>query len=208
MAQRNHLENSKPKLKNCVICGKIFASMWGNTTCNDCRKEIAEKEQAVTEYIIDHKDATLQEVADECGVTVKFIRKMIDAGKITIQNENMSYPCNGCGKPIMVGQYCEECLMKIQIQIDKAKSEMKQQHLAELAANKGKGKGERLYSSLNDEGASARKNMQAGGRAPTLRETIESSPLYKAMKGLSTDSADSSKSSKKSSKSSKSKKKS
>ena len=204
MARRNNFESSKPKLKNCVVCGKVFASVWGSNTCDRCRAKIAEREKAVIEYVMEHPNETIQIVAEECDVSVQFVRKMIESGRLTIKGENMSYPCNGCGKPIVAGQYCADCMARIQSQIEKAK-EMIKQHWQEESGNAGKNSGknsgkDKLHSKRDSRLGS---DAVMTSKTPTLRETLMNSSTYKTMMGIS-DNDSSSKSSTRSSKSSKS----
>lgn len=194
MAKRNNFEGSKPKLKNCVVCGKVFASVWGSNTCERCRAKIAEKEKEVIEYVMEHPNETIPIVAEECEVSVQFVRKMIESGRLTIKGEDMSYPCKSCGKPIVAGQYCADCLASVQMQIEKAKENIKKHWQGE--SDNGK---DRLRSKRSSRLGS---DSVMPSKTPTLRETLMNSSTYKAMMGISDDS--SSKSSKKSSKSSKS----
>lgn len=198
MARRNNFESSKPKLKNCVVCGKVFASVWGSNTCDRCRAKIAEKEKAVIEYVMEHPNETIPIVAEECDVSVQFVRKMIESGRLTIKGEDMSYPCRGCGKPIVAGQYCADCMARIQSQIEKAKEMIKQHWQQESDNSKGSDKDRMRYKRDSRLGS----DSVMPSKTPTLRETLMNSSTYKTMMGISDDS--SSKSSTRSSKSSKS----
>lgn len=112
------------KIVNCVRCGKIFQSYWDNQLCPECRAEVAAKEEAVIDYVMHHRNATIVEVAESCDVTVAFIRRMIERGRFVIEDNQMTYPCHGCGVEISVGNYCPECLSKMKRQISVVKEKI------------------------------------------------------------------------------------
>ncbi len=100
-------------MRNCPKCGNVFTFI-RNPICSDCQEIEDQIFETVRRYLKDNGDKTLEEVAEATEVSVKKILKYIKEGKIDIAgNENISYPCDNCGKPITSGAYCQSCASKL-----------------------------------------------------------------------------------------------
>ncbi len=100
-------------MRNCPKCGNVFTFI-RNPICPDCQEIEDQIFETVRRYLKDNGDKTLEEVAEATEVSVKKILKYIKEGKIDIAgNDNISYGCENCGKPISVGAYCPSCANKI-----------------------------------------------------------------------------------------------
>lgn len=114
------------KLKNCPRCGKLFMDM-GRKICNDCADKEQEDEERAAEYVRDHRDATIKEIAEATGVGEKHIVRMVKEGKFLSSNgPAIEYPCDRCGRPITSGRFCSSCTKSVisevkQVQISNAR---------------------------------------------------------------------------------------
>ncbi len=97
-------------LKNCPICGKVYPDS-GGRACPDCIREENEQYLIVSEYLRDNKGASVSQVAEHTGVPERQILKFLREGRLEITGSGEALlQCRLCGKPIVAGQVCEECL--------------------------------------------------------------------------------------------------
>lgn len=100
-------------LGNCPRCGRLYA-LGFRELCSDCFKEIEGEYKACADYLRETRGATMQEVSDVTGVTVRQIIKFIREGRVSIANApNMSYPCEVCGIPIRESNMCDSCRARL-----------------------------------------------------------------------------------------------
>ena len=126
------------KLKNCSQCGKLFMSN-GEKICPNCVKAQADLELVVVDYVRDHPKCKITEIMDETGAPESLIRRLIEEGRFEQVGVNLNYPCKKCGKPIIAGAYCEECLSEMQENLQTAQNGIAKAAEAEAAANRGHG---------------------------------------------------------------------
>ncbi|GIO35212.1 hypothetical protein J41TS12_00730 [Paenibacillus antibioticophila] len=100
-------------LGNCPRCGKLFAKNFRDI-CPACSKDIEREYELCLEYLRAEKTATIQEVSEATGVSIKQITKFIREGRISIANNpNMMYPCEVCGVLIREGNMCDSCRSRL-----------------------------------------------------------------------------------------------
>ncbi len=112
------------KVKNCPLCGQIYVET-GRKMCRDCYVRQEEMEGKVVAYVRDHPDATVGEVVEATGVEESVIRRMIREGRFESSNIQLDYPCARCGKPIIKGKFCQDCLMRLYVKMQRTKKELK-----------------------------------------------------------------------------------
>lgn len=119
---------SIPKIRNCTKCGKIFATTGNERVCKDCVQKEKEFEESVVKYIREHPGSSIKEVMEATGATDKMMKRMMQDGifsNATIaRDENATYPCMKCGRPITNGTYCMDCLSQLRDQTRKAAEAM------------------------------------------------------------------------------------
>ncbi|RIX47292.1 flagellar protein [Paenibacillus nanensis] len=114
-------------LDNCPRCGRLFAKGIRDV-CPSCMKEIDKEYQLCADFLRENKGATIHEVSDATGVSIRQISKFIREGRISIVNApNMSYPCESCGTLIRDSHLCDDCRTRLTkaartLQDDAAKS--------------------------------------------------------------------------------------
>ncbi len=128
-----------PKLQNCPVCGKLFAADSSQRMCRECFIKEQEKELEVTNYVRDHPKSKIPEIVENTGASEKMIKRMIAEGRFQQVGVNLSYPCEKCGKPIMSGKFCRECMAEMQKDIQDTQSKLAAKKEAQDAANRGHG---------------------------------------------------------------------
>lgn len=107
--------------KTCKRCGRAFTGRPGDTLCGICSstapavsihdKDDAKRMDAVRNYIRSHQGATDAEVISNTGVSKRFLRDMAKSGYFNnTQKAGTLHPCGHCGKKILNGIYCPDCL--------------------------------------------------------------------------------------------------
>lgn len=98
-------------LKNCIECGRSFASKDGEKLCKRCLdKKVEDDFKKVRDYLYDHPGADIKEVSDVTGVEEKIILKLLRQDRIeVVDEENSILKCKSCGKPIKSGRLCDDC---------------------------------------------------------------------------------------------------
>lgn len=100
-------------LANCPRCGRLFANNFRDI-CPSCIKEIEEEYEKCLKYLREEKMATIQEVHEATGVSIRQITKFIKEGRISVANNpNMMYPCEVCGVLIREGNMCDSCRTRL-----------------------------------------------------------------------------------------------
>ena len=69
-------------VRNCRGCGRLFNYLSGPSLCPNCIKDLDDKFQQVKAYIYDHKNASIQEVADDNEVSVQQLRQWVREEKL------------------------------------------------------------------------------------------------------------------------------
>ena len=126
------------KLRNCSNCGKIFMSQ-GEKICPNCVQEQKELEVVVVDYVRDHPKCKIPEIMEETKAPESLIRRLIEEGRFEQVGVNLSYPCRKCGKPIVAGQYCEDCLTEMQENLQTVHQEISRSAEEAAAAARGHG---------------------------------------------------------------------
>ena len=97
------------EIKVCRSCGSIYNYIAGENICPKCKEKIEEKFAEVKKYLYSHKGATVVEVADECNVSEKQIKKWIREERLEFSEGVSTVTCEKCGKAIPTGRFCAEC---------------------------------------------------------------------------------------------------
>lgn len=97
-------------VKTCRKCRRLFNYVLGPVLCPNCREEEENKFQAVKKYVQEHVNSGIQEVSEECEVSVAQIRQWLREERLMLSDESpMGIGCERCGKMIKSGKFCEEC---------------------------------------------------------------------------------------------------
>lgn len=97
-------------VRNCRRCGRIFNYVAGPFTCPRCREEMEAKFQDVKTFIRENPGVGIQEVSEACEIDKSQIYQWLREERLELAEGSMiSLSCEGCGKPIKSGKYCENC---------------------------------------------------------------------------------------------------
>ena len=122
--------------RNCIRCGKLFVPMNREKICRNCKDAEREMENTVMEFVRDNPKSKIPEISESTGAPEALIRRMIEEGRFDRSDMKFYYPCKKCGKDILVGQYCEDCLNSMQENLQSVQVKMAN---ANSPASKGKG---------------------------------------------------------------------
>jgi len=101
-------------VRNCRSCGCIFNYIAGPITCPACREKLEKKFQEVKEYIRENKGVGIPEVAEACDVDAGQIRQWLREERLELSTESAAaLTCEGCGKAIRSGRFCEKCTLNM-----------------------------------------------------------------------------------------------
>lgn len=101
-------------IRNCKNCGKMFNYI-GKPICPTCEKMVEDKFQQVKQYVKEHKEASITEVAEENEVSVNQIKRWVRQERLAFSDESMvGLECENCGTMIKTGRFCESCKQKLQ----------------------------------------------------------------------------------------------
>lgn len=106
------------ELRNCRKCKKLFISISGRITCQECYEEKEKSYDRVFEYLSKNPDASVGDICKATKVTEDSIVELVKNKKIAL-NVSVEYKCEICGKKIKVGKVCEECKKKVSKELDK-----------------------------------------------------------------------------------------
>ncbi len=129
------------KIKNCPMCGKLFADN-GTRVCMDCYDKIKAKEAEVINYVRDNPGSKIPEIVEATGAPEGMIKKMIREGRFEQIGVKMSYPCEKCGAPIITGKICQSCQEEVHKELQKKASAI----TAAKQAAKQQAQGHGMYS--------------------------------------------------------------
>ncbi|MBE3589540.1 MAG: MerR family transcriptional regulator [Firmicutes bacterium] len=94
-------------LRNCRQCGALFASS-GSDVCPECLAREEEVFRSVRAYVVDHPDASVEEVAEAVAVEPAVILRFLKQGRLIGVRAELT--CESCGRPISEGRFCSACV--------------------------------------------------------------------------------------------------
>ena len=100
-------------VRNCKGCSRLFNYIGGQPLCPECLKELDVKFDEVRDYVYDHPRAGMQQVSEEMEVSIAQIKRWIREERLAFSDEaQIGLECEGCGKMIRTGRFCEPCKAK------------------------------------------------------------------------------------------------
>lgn len=126
------------EVKSCKRCGKIFQYITGIQLCPRCKKDEEELFQVVKAYLRENRGATMEEVCQETGASVKMIERYLRDGRLEVMPDSpMALSCEQCGTKIRTGRLCEKCRAKLNSDLGAAAQSLRKKQLDTLN-NQGK----------------------------------------------------------------------
>lgn len=100
-------------VRNCKGCSRLFNYIGGQQLCPECIKALDIKFDQVRDYVYDHPRAGMQQVAEENDVSIAQIKRWIREERLAFSDDaQVGLECEGCGKMIRTGRFCETCKAK------------------------------------------------------------------------------------------------
>mgnify|MGYP001054468678 CR=1 FL=1 len=103
------------KLANCSRCDALFVQVVRDI-CPKCYQEVEKEYELCVKFLRkrENRGATIQQLSEGTGVSVKQITRFIKEGRISIEgNPNLGYPCERCGATIRKGNFCPSCMRSL-----------------------------------------------------------------------------------------------
>lgn len=99
------------EVRNCKGCGKLFNYIGSLTPmCPQCMKALDEKYEATKEYIYNNPHATINQVSDDCDVSIQQIQRWIRQERLSFSDISpIGIDCEKCGTMIKTGRFCQNC---------------------------------------------------------------------------------------------------
>lgn len=107
------------KLANCSRCDALFVQTVRDI-CPKCYQQVEQEYDKCARFLRkrENRGATIRQVSEATGVSVRQITRFIKEGRISIEgNPNLGYPCEVCGEPIRAGNVCDNCLKGLKHEI-------------------------------------------------------------------------------------------
>ena len=100
-------------IRNCPKCRQVFTYV-NSPYCPMCEKEEEKIFETVRVYIKENQNASMVEVVEATGVSMKKITRYIKEGRLEIaKGMHGEIICESCHKPIKTGKFCDTCLIRI-----------------------------------------------------------------------------------------------
>ena len=89
--------------------------MSGAQLCPECRAKLEKKFSSVKDYIGEHPQASISQVAEDMDVSVKQIKQWVREERLVFSEDSpLGLECEGCGTIIKTGRFCEKCKRKME----------------------------------------------------------------------------------------------
>lgn len=134
-------------LATCPRCKRMFNKVQ-TPICASCEPEEEKDYERIRDVVAENPGASMEAVAKMAEVDVSVVRRMMDQGMVASTVPGDSVKCGRCGAPAISAakKLCQACLDKMNLDMAKAQSQMRQSMTARPAANQG------MYSKDADEG--------------------------------------------------------
>ena len=134
---RRRAEKNTGKLRNCPICGRLYADL-GRGLCPGCYSQQEGIKEEAVRYANEHPEATMEEISKATGVHSLMIHKMELEGKFGNASKRLEYACSRCGRPITAGKLCQACMESFHRDVDKVQRKYDKAHPKEAAVRRKK----------------------------------------------------------------------
>lgn len=102
------------EVRTCKQCKKLFNYINGVPICGACRDALEKKFVVVKEYVREHPQEGINEVAKANEVSTSQIRRWIREERLAFSEESgVGLDCESCGKLIKTGRLCPACKEKL-----------------------------------------------------------------------------------------------
>lgn len=114
-------------IANCAKCNKVFQKMDASPLCSACMDATKSHAEHVTDFVWSHPGLTLEEVAKQCGLSVKDMEEMLFSGRLGRASAHVMFKCQSChlkmSAQLRKGRFCPECAAKIESKVNQLERE-------------------------------------------------------------------------------------
>jgi predicted amidophosphoribosyltransferase len=105
-------------ISNCVRCKKLFNRVQ-YPVCPACEPDEEADFAKVRQALIERPNQSAEEVAEETGVDLDCVLRLVDAGRIANVRLGEGVTCGRCGAPAISfsKRLCEACLKKLNMEL-------------------------------------------------------------------------------------------
>ncbi|MCL2618022.1 MAG: hypothetical protein FWD98_03095 [Defluviitaleaceae bacterium] len=101
-------------VKNCPSCGRMFVPTSSSKVCDPCKHSDEAGFNSIKEFIEEYPNSTMGEVSNATGVSIKKILNYVREGRLVATETMMTeIGCKSCGQPVKTGNFCEDCALKM-----------------------------------------------------------------------------------------------
>ncbi|KNY28631.1 MerR family transcriptional regulator [Pseudobacteroides cellulosolvens] len=127
-----------PDIRNCKRCGQIFNYV-GKQICPDCLKVDEDDFKRVKEYLYKYPGTSMSKVSEDLEISMQKITRYLREGRLEIVGDeaNMVLSCEGCGKSIRSGRFCDACSGGLAKDFQKTAAEINETIASSPTGNKG-----------------------------------------------------------------------
>ena len=99
----------------CKRCKMLFNQVSSRqAVCPKCDEELNSKYKQVKDYLWKNRSAPLQQIAEDCDVSVGQLKRWVKEEKLELSEESgVTLQCESCGKEIRIGRYCAACKKEV-----------------------------------------------------------------------------------------------
>ena len=101
------------EVATCKTCGRLFNVISRSKICPNCKAALEDKFQDVKKYLDENPNTSIEVLSKECEIPVKQIKDWIREERLAFSEDaQVGLECEGCGKMIRTGRFCEACKAK------------------------------------------------------------------------------------------------
>lgn len=102
------------EVRTCKQCKKLFNYLAGPPICGACRDALEVKFAEVKEYVREHPNEGINEVAKANDVSTNQIQRWIREERLAFSEDSgVGLDCESCGRMIRTGRLCQACKDKL-----------------------------------------------------------------------------------------------
>lgn len=106
-------------IRTCRRCRKLFNYI-ASPYCPRCVDEIDREYRVVRDYIYDHPNEGIKEIADATDVDERSILELLRDGRLELDSGSAALQCERCGSNISSGRYCGNCQSSLSNELKRA----------------------------------------------------------------------------------------
>lgn len=106
-------------IRTCRRCRKLFNYI-ASPYCPRCVDEIDREYRVVRDYIYDHPNEGIKEIADATDVDERVILELLRDGRLELDSGSAALQCERCGSNISSGRYCGYCQSMLSNELKRA----------------------------------------------------------------------------------------